>query len=127
MTVANCPPRARLRREDFFDGCDGVAEGPIVRIAIELAGFDENGVAPGLLNLCLLGGEPTRTRIEYRFRPASRSTRSGLDSVDGYHLDSTAGRLSGTRRRGVHPPAPAGSPVSASLTSSYQRLPGPMR
>jgi putative ATP-dependent endonuclease of OLD family len=64
------PDTARvLRFEDFFDGCGDMAKGPIVRIAIELAGFDEEDVALGVLNLCLLAGGPARARIEYRFTP----------------------------------------------------------
>jgi putative ATP-dependent endonuclease of the OLD family len=64
------PDTARvLRSEDIFDGCGGIAEGPTVRIAIELGGFDEDDATLGVLSMCLLPGESTRARIEYRFTP----------------------------------------------------------
>jgi len=65
------PDAARqLRPEDFCEHSDsGIAEGAIVRVVVELRGFDDDSGAKGVLDGCIVATDPYVARLTYEFRP----------------------------------------------------------
>lgn len=77
----------RLRAEDIFDGSGGLQQAVMVRIVVELAGFDSDSRASSALVDCFTSDEPMRARIEYRFEP-----RMSVEGAEG-HQPAPEGRV----------------------------------
>ncbi|MFI7438698.1 ATP-dependent nuclease [Nonomuraea indica] len=72
----------RLRAEDIFDGSGGFPQAVTVRIAVELAGFEDDSRASAALVDCFTADEPLRARIEYRFEPRMPVDGTGVNQTD---------------------------------------------
>lgn len=78
----------QLRQEDICEYADAqLADGVTVRIEVEIAGFEDNTAACGMLDGCIVSTTPMIARMTYLFRPGQRLGGSSAGVVrDDYEF-----------------------------------------
>ena len=75
------PDTAReLDAEDFWDGLEDPFHGEVIQIVVELAGFDDDDRAKGVLGDAIVDDDPVTARLTYAFRPKD-TLREGHEPV----------------------------------------------
>ncbi|HEV7806504.1 MAG TPA: AAA family ATPase [Solirubrobacteraceae bacterium] len=75
------PDTAReLDAEDFWDGLERPFHGEVIQIVVELAGFDDDDRAKGVLGDAIVDDDPVTARLTYAFRPRD-TLREGHEPV----------------------------------------------
>lgn len=72
----------RLVADDFWDGLDQPFGGHEIKVVVELAGFDSDKVAKAVLGEFLIGTNPHRARLTYRYRPMTPELGSDATETD---------------------------------------------
>lgn len=72
------PDSAReLVADDFWDGLDRPFHGEVIQVVVELAGFDDDDRAKGVLGDAIVSDDPVTARLTYAFRPKDTLGESG--------------------------------------------------
>lgn len=75
------PDSAReLDAEDFWDGLDRPFHGEVIQVVVELAGFEDDDRAKGVLGDAIVDDDPVTARLTYAFRPKD-TLREGHEPV----------------------------------------------